>query len=171
MEMFQWISVQNYDLAVRSKDLGLNFSCTFSKKCFMPQLLQSESWRWKFFSSSVICYGTSFWYEIFFSNNKITNQDLSNKLPNLNFKEILSPSETKNQRLCHFWCQYEVYEDIISDLTYKNFLHSETKRFLMISQIFSKIISFLCFYSAFIRIFLLYLSKTGNSKKILMKAL
>jgi hypothetical protein len=72
--------------------------------------------------------------------------------PNLNnlfnFKEILSPSETKNQCLCHFGGQYEVYEDIISDLTYKNFLYSETKRFLMISQIFSQIISFLCFYSA-----------------------
>ena len=59
---------------------------------------------------------------------------------NFNFKEILSPSETKNQRFCYLWGQYEVYEDIISDLTYKNFLYSETKRFLMISQIFSKII-------------------------------
>ena len=58
----------------------------------------------------------------------------------INFKEILSPSETKNQRFCHFWGPYGVYEDIISDLTYKNFLYSKTKRFLMISQIFSKII-------------------------------
>ena len=73
-----------------------------------------------------------------------------------NFKEILSPSETKTQHFCHFWDQFEVYEDIISDLTYKNFLYSETKRFLMISQIFSKIISFLCFYITFIRIFLLF---------------
>ena len=58
----------------------------------------------------------------------------------INFKEILSPSETKNQRFCHFWVQYELYEDIISDLTYKNFLYSERKRVLMISQIFAKII-------------------------------
>ena len=42
----------------------------------------------------------------------------------VNFKEILSPSDTKNQRFCHFWGYYEVYEDIISDLRYKNFLYS-----------------------------------------------
>ena len=64
----------------------------------------------------------------------------------INFKEILSPSKTKNQRFCYFWGQYEIFQDIISDLTYKNFLYSETKRFLIISQIFSKIISFLWFW-------------------------
>ena len=68
----------------------------------------------------------------------------------INFKEILSPSKTKNQRFCHLWGQYEVYEDIISDLTYKNFLYSETKRFFMISQIFSKIISF-CVFERYIK--------------------
>ena len=78
----------------------------------------------------------------------------------LNFEEILSPSQTKNQRFYHFWGQYQVYEYIIWDLTYENFLYFKTKRFLMISQIFSKIISFLCFYSSSIIISLLYLSKT-----------
>ena len=95
-----------------------------------------------------------------FIKSFLTNIKMTFESKGFNFKEILSPSKTKNQRFCHFWGQYEVYEDIISDLTYKNFLCSKTKQFLMKSQIYSKIISFLCFCSSSISISLLYPSKT-----------
>ena len=52
-------------------------------------------------------------------------------------------------------------------MTYKIFLYSETKRFLMISQIFSKIILFLCFYSSSISISLLYSSKNTKMRLFL----
>ena len=61
---------------------------------------------------------------------------------------------------------FVISEYIIWDLTYKNFWHFETKRFLMISQIFSKIISFFVFFcSSFIKHLLIVSFKLSSGFK------